>query len=359
MIKILHLDTGLIFRGGQRQVAMLINNLQRFKVRQYLACPDKSPLIDKTYYTIEHRFPLSRTNFMRFLEKRELRQFTRANEIDLIHAHDSHSHTLATFLTKNDLPRLVVTRRSSGKIGFGSRTKYLAHGIKYIAISDHIRKMLISGGVTDNDVSVISSMIDLDRYHSYSDQAAVSDRPKGRMKIISAGAFDRMKGYHDAVEAVKILASRRTDFEYMLYGDGPEKEKLVRYIRKNGLEDIVRLPGWQAEPADYLRDADIFVSTSYSEGLNMSIVEAMAAGAAVIATAIPPHKENIVHEQSGMLFTPGDTEALAANLIRLLDDDRLRRNIVENARVVAERFDRHEITERIYRLYCDVVAGDK
>jgi len=60
-----------------------------------------------------------------------------------------------------------------------------------------------------------------------------------------------------------------------------------------------------------------------------------------------------------MLFTPGDTEALAANLIRLLDDDRLRRNIVENARVVAERFDRHEITERIYRLYCDVVAGDK
>jgi len=356
MINVLHIDTGLTFRGGQRQVHMLIGSLQHLRLRQYLACPDKSPLPDKAGYAVEKCFPLSKTNFMRYFERRELRHFIERHNINIIHAHDSHSHTLATTLVKKGAPRLVVTRRSSGKIGFGSKTKYRAHNIKYIAISEHIKKRLVDGGVDADAVTVINSMIDLGRYDYFFKRSSRPVDPLKKIRIISAGAFDRLKGYHDALEAVSIAARKRNDFEYILYGDGPEKDRLAADIVKYELGSIVSMPGWKSEPAEYLKEADIFISTSYTEGLNMSIVEAMASGAAVTATNIPPHCENIDPERTGLLFKPGDSEALAANLMRLIDNRQLRQEITERARGVAEKYDSHTISRQVYDLYGEIVA---
>lgn len=356
MIKVLHIDTGLTFRGGQRQVALLINRLAHFDIRQYLACPDKSPLVEKTYYSVEKRFPLSKTNLMRFFERRELRHFIEDHDIDIIHAHDSHSHSLAVLLVKKGKPHLVVTRRSSGTVGFGSRTKYLRHNIKYIAISDHIRNMLVESGVSENDIAVITSMIDLGKFGYLGEKSAGIDRKQTRLQVVSAGAFDTQKGFHDAVAAVCEVAGQKENFDYTLYGDGSEKDRLAKEISKNKLEGRINLPGWHPEPSEYLKEADIFVSTSYSEGLNMSIVEAMAAGAAVIATDIPPHCENIEHEKTGLLFTPGDRVGLAANLTRLIENGDLRRNLTQNARIIAEKYDSRIISEKIYRLYGEVIA---
>ena len=356
MIKVLHIDTGLTFRGGQRQVALLINRLAHFDTRQYLACPDKSPLVEKTYYSVEKRFPLSKTNLMRFLERRELRHFIENHDVDIIHAHDSHSHSLAVLLAKKGKPRIVVTRRSSGTVGFGSRTKYLKHNIKYIAISDHIRDMLVKGGVPERDITVINSMIDLGRFDYFREKSSHIDKKPGRLQVMSGGAFDTQKGFHDAVAAICEMAGQNENFNYILYGDGPEKERLQKEISKSKLEGRINLPGWHPEPSEYLKEADIFVSTSYSEGLNMSIVEAMAAGAAVIATDIPPHCENIMHEKTGLLFSPGDRARLAANLKRLLENGDMRRELAQNARMVAEKYDSRIISEKIYHLYGEVIA---
>ncbi|MEW5922563.1 MAG: glycosyltransferase family 4 protein [Candidatus Zixiibacteriota bacterium] len=356
MIKVLHIDTGLTFRGGQRQVALLINRLAQFDIRQYLACPDKSPLVDKTYYSVDKRFPLSKTNLMRFLERRELRHFVEDNDVDIIHAHDSHSHSLAVLLAKKGKPRILVTRRSSGKVSFGSRTKYLKHNIKYIAISNHIRVMLIESGIPGRDITVIHSMIDLSKFGYFAEKSGGADERQGRLRIISAGAFDLQKGFHDAVAAINEVAGQNENFDYILYGDGPEKGRLIKEISKNKHKGKISLPGWHPEPSEYLKEADIFVSTSYSEGLNMSIVEAMAAGAAVIATNIPPHCENIEHEKTGLLFSPGDREKLAASLKLLMENDELRHSLARNAGIVAEKYDSRIISEKIFHLYGEVIA---
>ena len=109
-------------------------------------------------------------------------------------------------------------------------------------------------------------------------------------------------------------------------------------------------------PAEYLRDADIFLSTSHEEGLNMSIVEAMAAGVPVVATDIPPHRESIVHLETGLLFPPGDTKEMVEALTLLLDEPERADRIRQKAAKAAERFDCVAITERIYRVYAEVVA---
>ena len=302
-------------------------------------------------------FALSRSNLMRFFERRELRHFVEDNQINLLHAHDSHAHTLATLLVRNNRPLIIVTRRSSGHFHFGSRTKYLARNIRYIAISNHIRDQLMHGGVSDNSIEVINSMIDLGLFRDVGSKDSHREKRQDRRLILSAGAFDKSKGYKDAIRAIHRLSQKRNDFCYYLYGDGPEKENLSNYVEKHDLGDVISMPGWFDNPAEYLRHSDIFLSPSHREGLNMSIIEAMAAGAAVAASDIPPHRESIDDGKTGLLFPPGDIEAMTDKINVLLDNPDLAENIRRNAKEKADKFDCRAITEKIYNLYCEAVAA--
>src|SRR3972149_12249145 len=125
MIRVLHIDSGRIFRGGQEQLYLHLKHLGKFGVEQYLACSLRSGLQAKSQDFMKNYWALSESNLGRFFQRNGLASFIRTNEIQLIHAHDSHAHSLAVLLksTLNDI-RIIVTRRSSGPIGFGSRTKY-------------------------------------------------------------------------------------------------------------------------------------------------------------------------------------------------------------------------------------------
>jgi len=355
MIRVLHIDTGRTFRGGQRQIYLLIRGLNRFDVEQYLACPADSPLLERTSRYIHGFHPLSHSNFRRFIFKGNVKSYIAERKIDIIHAHDSHSHSLSRFLGGRDsLPVVIVTRRSSGVIGFGSRIKYNAYGIKYIAISNHIKDRLMQGGVAERAIDVITSMIDDDLYKKYKDIDNIGTPSK--KIILSAGAFDEKKGYYDALTAINRLKEIRSDFQYYLYGDGPQKDKYLKYVNKNGLSEIVHLPGWYNEPTDYIPEGDIFLSPSHQEGLNMSIIEAMAMGVPVVASSIPPHRENIEDKKTGLLFPPGDIDMMVRKLNFLLDDSQLARELIKNARKNAAKYDSGIISECIYNLYRQTVA---
>jgi L-malate glycosyltransferase len=354
-MKILHIDTGRIFRGGQRQVYLLIKGLSVFDVEQHLACPSNSPLKEKTSQYVGGFFDLPDSNLMRFMSRGDLKQYVEDNKIDIVHAHDSHAHSLVWFLGINILPiKFVVTRRSSGQIGFGSRGKYRIKGINYIAISNHVKQMLVNGGVPESATAVISSMIDGDLLNV--NKTEKSDKTKTEKIILSAGAFDKKKGFDDALRAVEKLRKTRNDFKYYLYGDGPQREAYSKYIKKSGLDDIVVFGGWYNNPVDTIPHGDIFLSPSHQEGLNMSIVEAMALSVPVVASDIPPHRENIKDGENGLLFRVGDIEAMARKINLLLEDNQLACNLATKAHKTASRFDSKIISEYIYNLYRQIVA---
>jgi glycosyltransferase involved in cell wall biosynthesis len=353
----LHIDTGLVYRGGQRQVNLLIQNLAEFEIKQYLACPDDSPLTDRLKDSIEKRIPIPKSNFGRLFSRNRLRTFARDNNIDIIHAHDSHAHSLSFALIRKDNRfRIIVSRRSSGRIGLGSKAKYLSDKIYYIAISRHIEKTLIEGGVPRDRIAQIPSMIDLNKFATIEKTGNPAKSDNKKYRIVSACVFDKTKGVYDLVKAVHSLSKNRDDFVYYAYGDGPEMKEISKYVTENKLDDVVKLPGWQSEPVDYLQKADLFVSPSYSEGLNTSVLEAMASGVPVIATSLEPHKENIQHGRSGLLFPPGDIKEMAEQISKILDNPDLIEKIVANAGQVVLKFDCNKVTETIYEQYSRIIA---
>ena len=242
----------------------------------------------------------------------------------------------------------MVTRRSIKRIGFGSKTKYRLHDILYIAISNHVKDMLISGGIAKDKVVVIPSMLALSEYEFKIGKDIRGIKPK---RIIAAGALEKNKGFMDALKAVKLLAQTRDDFFFTLYGEGPEKVRLKKFIKTQGLGALISLAGWHDLPSQFMTQADLFLSPSYTEGLNMSIVEAMAAGVPVIASDLPAHRENIIEGITGLLFPPGDVEGMVHKITTLLDSPSLYESIRVKARERALDYDSHKISDKVFQLY--------
>ena len=154
--------------------------------------------------------------------------------------------------------------------------------------------------------------------------------------IGAVGRLDRQKGFAVLIEAMAHL--KGTPLRCAILGDGPERARLEALIRRRGLEGSVRLLG-ETEAASWLPAFDVFCLPSLWEGLPNSLLEAMALGLPVVASAIDGVPEAVTDGADGLLVPPSDPAALAAALQRLAGDAGKRARLGAAARkTAAERF---------------------
>ena len=148
--------------------------------------------------------------------------------------------------------------------------------------------------------------------------------------VVSVG---RLKAPKDFVSLVRSLAEiRPRPFHALIVGDGPDRVAVEKEIRRLDLVREVELLGERRDVSDLLAASDVFVLSSDSEGLPMSILEAMANGLPVVATAVGGVPEVVLDGETGFLVPPGDSKRLAAALARLVDDAGLRRSLGDAGR---------------------------
>lgn len=134
-----------------------------------------------------------------------------------------------------------------------------------------------------------------------------------------------------AIDAMAEVVKKHPKTGLVIVGDGPEREALKLKTKNYKLQTNVRFEGWQKDTAPYYKSADIFLLTSWYEGWGMSAVEAMQYGAAVIMTDVGLAGEVIEDGNSGLVIPVGDKNALVGAILRLLENDVLRRNLIESA----------------------------
>lgn len=168
--------------------------------------------------------------------------------------------------------------------------------------------------------------------------------------LVSVGRLKAPKDFSTLVRAVARLEPR--SWRLIIVGDGPERPALERQLHAEGLDDAVEFVGERSDVSELLAGADAFVLSSRSEGMPLSVLEAMAAGLPVVATAVGGVPEVVVHDETGVLVAPGDAEALAAALARLIDDPELRRRLGSAGRSRAARhFDLPRFRQAHVELY--------
>jgi glycosyltransferase involved in cell wall biosynthesis len=183
-----------------------------------------------------------------------------------------------------------------------------------------------------------------------------SEGRRRRLRLVSVG---RLQAPKDAVTLVGALAALHGDpFEAVLVGDGPDRAAVEEEVRRYGLEPVVEVLGERNDVPELLAEADVFVLSSRSEGLPISILEAMAAGLPVVASDVGGVPEVVAEGETGLLVPPGDPQRLAEALGRLLGDPALRGRLGQAGRIrVAEHFDLAKVQQAHLDLYSRMLAA--
>lgn len=194
---------------------------------------------------------------------------------------------------------------------------------RYVVVSGQIGSWLAGTvGVAPERITRICNGVDVGRFTPV--RRASADGP---LVIGTVGRLQAVKNQVLLVRACGLLAREAPHlaarWRLRIVGDGPEREPLEAAIREEGLEAVATLAGWSDDVPGVLRELDIFVLPSLNEGISNTILEAMATGLPVVATAVGGSPELIRAGETGFLVPPGDSRAMAGRLREYLDSPAL------------------------------------
>lgn len=170
--------------------------------------------------------------------------------------------------------------------------------------------------------------------------------------LIYAAEFSARKGQELLLRAMERLPERAV---LLLPGDGAKRDACRELAKQLGLEKRVIFPGHVSRMEDWYAMADAAVSVSRSEGLPFNIMEAMYAGLPVAASAVKGHTDLIDHGQNGLLFPYGDIDACAEQIQVLMDSEKLRQRLSQNAKADAEQYRLERVFPLVWEDYMSVV----
>ena len=352
-MRILQVCSVTTFGGGERHLADLSHALTDRGHEVYAASVPDSPLwTELSFLTQSRRLALSRHNYLKNLTS--LAAFVRAHGIEIVHAHAARDYHLAALAVRlAPRSRLVLTRHALFPLRRINRPLLRSAG-RVIAVSQAVAESVRRSGVIESSkITVVHNGIDTDRF----DQA--NSRKANRSILIgTVGHLAPIKGFDVFVRAAKMISAHRQDVRFLIIGEDKsaqmeQRRSLESLVAELGLSEIVSMPGWQDDMPAVLSSLNLFVSSARSEPFGLAIVEAMAAGLPIVATASEGAQEIIEDGITGKLVPTNDPEALAQAINALLDDPLECSRLARNAQLAArERYSLARMandTERVYR----------
>ena len=229
----------------------------------------------------------------------------------------------------------------------------------FVTVSETDRRRGVEMGLFPPEkATVIRAAIDLERFRAAADGDAVRERlgvPVGPPIVTQVGNFKPQKAPLDFVRVAGAVHEQHPDAWFVMVGDGPLREPAERLARELGVADRMVFSGWWNDVPGLLAATTVSVLTSRHEGLPCSIVESLAAGVPVVATAVDGTVEVVRSGDNGLLAPAGDITGLAQSVGRLLADPGLRSRMAAAAREGLEVFDRDLMVrqqEDLYRWMC-------
>jgi len=234
---------------------------------------------------------------------------------------------------------------------------------RLIAVAETDRVRGLEAGVgRPEQYRVIESAIDLDEFHpARVDRKAVRGElgiPPGSPVAGTVGRFADQKAPGVMLEAARILLERMPEAHFLYVGDGPLRDAVLSPLGEFARHPRLHLLGLRTDVARLLGAMDVFLLSSWYEGMPRVVAEAMSMDLPVVSTPAGGVPEVVVEGETGHLVPFGDPAGLAAAAGILLGDPARARSMgAEAGRRVRKRFDVHLMVERIQELYEDLMAG--
>jgi glycosyltransferase involved in cell wall biosynthesis len=365
-MRILQISSASSFGGGERYLVDLSNALQSRGHQLFAVVRPKSPLINQLQLPSTDIKTLPLRNALDPGSARSLERIVKDNKIDVVHAHMARDYSLAAYAVRgNPVAKLFVTRHVLFPLSrFHRRT--LTRANKIISVSSAVARQLLSQQIVpDEKIVVVPNGIDVDRFVKSCmnfDRDGFLKRqnlPTDCLLISSIGELRTLKRHDDLIRAAAIVTRDFNNAHFVIAGvdsspSGENLKQLNDLTVQLKLDGQVHFLGWVDDAEQLLCATDVFVSTSETESFGLSIVEAMAASTAVVATRTEGAQETIEDQVTGLLVPIGDIERLGSSITALLKDQEIRTAMGKRAaKVAAERFSLTRMVDDIEKIYLE------
>jgi glycosyltransferase involved in cell wall biosynthesis len=339
-VKVLHVESGRHLYGGARQVLYLMQGLAARGVENILACPPGAEVAEPARaHAVVELIPMGGDLDVAMTWR--LHGLIRRHRPDLVHLHSRRGADVWGALAARlaGVPCVLSRRVDNPEPRWLVAVKYRLHG-HVIAISEGIRQVLLAEGLAPERVSCVRSALDATPYLAPCDRAGLRRElalPEDALLLAMVAQLIPRKGHRYLLDALPEVLSRHPEVHVLVFGRGPLEETLRQEVARRGLSERVRFMGFRTDLVRWLGGLDILVHPADMEGLGIALLQAAAAGLPIIASRAGGMPEVVHDGENGLLIPPGNVPALAAAMLRLLDDPGLRRRLGEAGRVLVLR----------------------
>jgi glycosyltransferase involved in cell wall biosynthesis len=367
-LRVLHVIDSAGLYGAEAMLLDLCSELRAL---------DQVPIIASVGHPREPEKPLERAARARRLEVRpvrigrgpnplgaiELVRHARIEKADVIHTHGYKGNILLGFLPRR-VRRVPIIATVHGYTDVGAFDRLalyrlldglaLAHVDRAVLVH---RGMVATGGlarlrdgrwsVIENGIRLASPDVDV--------PADITEICAGRFPVIGAiGRLSAEKGFESLLRAARDVLLQHDRAILLIFGEGPERAALERLSSQLGIADRVAMPGYRAEARNCFRLFDVFVLPSLTEGLPITLLEAMQAGVPIVASAVGGVPDALANGDAGMLIRAGDTAGLERAIRQCVDDPAWAARLRVRAHSNSTRFTSHSMARQYLDLYREV-----
>ena len=246
---------------------------------------------------------------------RRLANRFRREQIDILHTHNTYAHFYGALAARlAGVPVVVNTQHGRGcGDGWKDRCQFrIANRFaqRIVGVSDDAMHLCRQQDIRSADrITRIWNGIDLDRFTYHG--------PAETLTAISVARLNPVKDFPTLLRGVALASQQVPEFRLQIVGDGPERSRLEQLTRQLGIDNVVTFLGERADVPDLLRGAGFFVSSSKTEGISLTLLEAMAVGLPVLTTSVGGNPEIVVEGETGRLVEPLNPDAIAAGIVAM------------------------------------------
>jgi glycosyltransferase involved in cell wall biosynthesis len=299
-----------------------------------------------------------------------LARFLQRERINLVHAHQYTPFfygAAARLLYRR--PPVLFTEHGRFHPDYPRRKRILANRLllqrrdRVVGVGRAVGQAVIQNeGISAERVQIIYNGIDMSAFSSQSVDRLAIRREIGvnawDFVIILVARLDPLKDHATAIRAMEHVVWHRREARLVLVGEGAELARIENMVHERTLKPYVRFLGLRTDVARLLLAADVFLLTSISEGIPLTVIEAMAAGLPVVATQVGGVSEIVEDGYTGLLAPAGDDANLAERLLRLAADPALRAQMGQLGRQrVMDLFSESQMHDRYLELYQEMLHG--
>lgn len=365
-MKVLHLSSERTWRGGEQQIAYLIEELEKLNHNNFVICK-KGSAFEK--YCLNFGIEYLAVPFAGewdLFTAYEIKNFCSYFNIDIIHAHSSHSHAMSVYANiLGAKTPVILSRRVDFPVGrtIFSRFKYNHGSIKkIICVSDCIKSIMVNSVYRPSRCLTIHDGIDLTKFSGTERNPGIREQlgiGKNQKIVGNISAIAPHKDYYTFIDTAEKVFSRRNDIVFLIVGDGPDFHKIQNYAKNKNLSGKIIFTGFRNDVIQIMPELDVFLMTSKTEGLGTTLLDAASCNIPIVATRAGGIPEIIEDGISGLLADVGDSDRLAENVLKIIDDRDLKESIIKGAQIKVKSFSKETMARSTLSVYESIIKKSR